>query len=335
MEIHIVHSRVLEESDILDPQYAKNNFALQTARSLVSLGDVMIAQFSIIAKSKSLSDLIDKLPHAGVASASLPLFTQEKENIVPLAVLVKSLENSYPFTLQWEFSGCDHFFVQCNKINNEGGWSTVFRNAFSPLGRSSNSTESAPKHERYYNLNTKFWTYNGDRCNCSQLLGFDSAAFRKSTKQSKIADNEYYIISRSYKYFNPLFHAFAHVHAQRKDLRPMLQCSDSVWKVDCQRMEEVLQWIDAECIVDAADLVFNTDNFKVFIQKYDSEGWHILNESDRNIRRDVELAARVAVVLLYRIASSPPLLKTKSTSSSEAMDGSSNHSRVTYSSNTA
>lgn len=299
MDILVEHELLLEDpKQLFTAAYAKQELVLSSLHSLATLGeDEPVMQLSIQVKSKSLQDLTQELPHASAVMRQISLFPpHQTTTILPTAVLIKSVENTYPFTLEWHLSGADEPFIQSPKVKKSTWLSSLF-------GYGSSKQEAT--RERFWNGTTKFPTLNGDRHNQLELLGFHAHDFRATTLCIKLDEkHSYYYVNTSYKYFRALQHAFIHVHAKRKELRLWLQQSNTLWKVDAAAMDEVLLWIETECVTDAESCLLSTDKFQVTLQKYDGEGWHVLSEgSKQDTPMDKELCAEIQVLLVYKPAS--------------------------------
>lgn len=307
MEILAEHEVILSDKrELFITEYARRELVLSSPQALATLGpDEPVVQLSIQVKSKSLRDLINELPHATAVTHQICLFPKRAEHILPTAVLIKSIENTYPFTLQWQFSGGDQPFVQPPK-SRRVSWLTPFF-GYSFGGRSSGGGGSTQKKiaDRFWNVTTKFGTMNADRCNRVELLGFHGADFRSTTACIKESEtHSYYHIRRSYKYFHALQHAFVHVHYKCPELTLLLQQSPTLWKASVPHMNEVLDWIEKECVTDPSSCLLPTDQFQVCVQKYDGEGWHVLSESSSpDTPQDQELCAEIQLLLVHKPAS--------------------------------
>lgn len=289
METFVTFASTIDTPKIFSAAAADTHFVLQSRHQLYSLADagVRVAQFYVTTASRCLSELINELPDSCCHTQLLKLPNDDCNHMLPVAILVRSVENSYPFTLEWSFSGSDAAFVQRPKMEE--------RQPF--LGSLLGHRRQQQQQQHYYNTVSKFRNINDDRFNSCKLLGFDSAAFRDTTKLIMDESNGCYFIHKKYKYYTALRHAFMHRHADHPRLRLMLQDSDDAWKVPQKELDDVLVWIDRHCITNAEPLVVSKDSFKVSIRKYDGESWHVHNQIQADTT--VPVAAKVAVALLY------------------------------------
>lgn len=289
METFVTYASSIDTPKIFSTGTVETHFVLQSKHQLYSLADagVRVAQFYVTTASRSLNELINELPDSCCHTQLLKLPSDDCSHMLPVAILVRSVENSYPFTLEWQFSGSDGAFVQRPKMEE--------RQPF--LGSLIGRRTQQQQQQHYYNTVSKFYNINDDKFSSCKFLGFDSAAFKDTTKIVMCEDGGYYFIHKKYKYYTALRHAFTHRHADHPRLRLMLQDSDDAWKVPQKELDAVLDWIVKYCITDADSLVMSKDSFKVSVRKYDGESWHVHSQSQAETT--VPLAAKVAVVLLY------------------------------------
>lgn len=280
----------IEKEYVLNSEYAKSFFALSSHGQLSSFKElgVRMEHIEITAVTKSYKSLKDKYPDDDITlSAPLHLLQNQSMEVVPVAVLVKNVSNTFPVTLEWKFSGCDQWFTQTKKA--EKGILEKFWN---------NTPKVAPLDERYFNTNTLFTEYVGGH-NKYEFMGFNSGAFRKvlSTTEIKRDAVVYCCVDVNYKYFKPLWNAFSVVHRGHPALNCMLLYSDKIWKVEKSLLDKVLQWIDENCHTDLDKLKINTDKFEIQLRKYDGRGWyHIGEQYDENRSAN----ATVSIIVLYK-----------------------------------
>lgn len=297
METFATYASSIDTPKIFSTGNVDTHFVLQSKYQLYSLADtgVRVVQFYVTTASRSLSELINELPDSCCHTQLLKLPEDECSHMLPVAILVRSVENSYPFTLEWQFSGSDGVFVQQPKMEE--------RQPF--LGSLIGRRTQQKQQQHYYNTVSKFYNINDDKFSSCKFLGFDSCAFKKTTKVVLSENSSYYFIHKKYKYYTALRHAFMHKHADHPRLYLMLQNSEDAWKVPQKELDAVLDWIDRHCITDAESLVMRKDSFKVSVRKYDGEGWHV--NCHMQADTTVPLAAKVAVVLLYIPADLEPV----------------------------
>lgn len=284
-------STPVSETDVFDPEYARNNFALASLSQLSSLAGSRLVgteHVEITVSADSYGAIVDEYPdNALPLTAKMALFKDKDFFVTPLAVLVRNVESSFPVTLEWKFTGCDVSFTQKPKtaegyvykwIRGKPKWLAI--------------------EDRYFNLNTKFTEYAAGK-NKAEFIGFDACSCRKMLNGSivKDAEEELYTLDVNYKYFNPLWCAFRMIHKNHPGLHPILLHDGKLWKVNKSLLDDVIDWVESDCVTDREQLCSDSDSFTAYVSKYDGKSWHVIQgEYDSSCA----VSATVSVIFVYK-----------------------------------